>query len=78
MVQIEAKSKMHDPESRKATIWANVSADAAVGPKDWQLVMMMSFDETGEKLVRLDEFFDSKLYVEMMEGLQKKTEGEKK
>jgi len=29
---------------------------------------MMSFDETGQKLVRLDEFFDSKVFLDMTAG----------
>nr|POE87429.1 hypothetical protein CFP56_30018 [Quercus suber] len=47
-----------------------ISATTAVGQRTWDLIQMMSFNETGEKLIRLDEFFDSKVYLEMMQAMQ--------
>jgi len=64
----------HDAETRRATILCTVGAQTSAGPKEWELVQMLSFDETGERLTRLDEFFDSKFYLEMVAQIHEKGE----
>lgn len=56
---------MYDAESLKSTLYCDVSAETPHGHKSWELIQIMSFDQTGEKLTRLDEFFDSKVYLDM-------------
>jgi hypothetical protein len=44
------------------------------------LVMMLSFNEAGDKVTRIDEFFDSKTYTEFFakaQALQEQAAGEK-
>lgn len=60
----------YDPENRKSVVHYSVSANFPIGPRTYELIQMLTFDETGEKSVRLDEFFDSKFYVDISAQLQ--------
>lgn len=62
---------MHDAETRKSTMYGSVGAQTVTGPRSWELIQIFSFNETGDKLVRLDEFFDSKVYLDMIADMQK-------
>ncbi len=57
------KTITHDPEARRSVMYAVVAIKSAVGAYEMELVMMLSFTETGEKVVRIDEFFDSAVYA---------------
>ena len=70
-MQLTPKTIMHDPETRKSTVYATITAETIVGPASWELIQMLSFNESGDKLVRLDEFFDSKVYLDMMANMHK-------
>lgn len=52
---------MYSEAGRKGTVHAQVSINTRVGPKQWELVETMVFDESGKKVMRFEEFFDSKV-----------------
>ena len=60
---------MYDAENRKAVVYAHVYVTTAGGEQDWELVQMLSFDESGEKVTRFEEFFDTKVFLDQMEAM---------
>ncbi|KAI6822742.1 hypothetical protein KC332_g1182 [Hortaea werneckii] len=65
--KIEPVMQMQDATTLRSTVYSRVSATLPGSNtfKDYEIVQMFTLDETGEKLLRLDEFFDSKVYMEM-------------
>lgn len=64
--------QMQDATALRSTVYSRVSATLPGNKtfKDYEIVQMFTLNETGEKLLRLDEFFDSKIYIEMTSMLQ--------
>lgn len=53
---------MHDTDARRSVMFGKADVDSLVGEETIEFVMMLSFDEGGEKITRIDEFFDSATY----------------
>ncbi|RMY59715.1 hypothetical protein D0865_01924 [Hortaea werneckii] len=64
--------KMQDPMTLRCTVYSRVSATLPGNKtfKDYEIVQMFTLNETGEKVLRLDEFFDSKVFMEMSSVLE--------
>lgn len=43
-------------------MYGKVEVDGLIGPGSCEFVMLMSFNEDGSKLTRVDEFLDSEFY----------------
>lgn len=58
---------MQDATTLRSTVYSRVSATLPGNNtfKVYEIVQMFTLNETGEKLLRLDEFFNSTIYVEM-------------
>ena len=61
---------MHDTDLKKSTLYAIVDVKSILGPASMEFVMMLSFNETGDKVTRIDEFFDSAVYSDFFGKLQ--------
>ena len=61
---------MFDADTRKGVVHGNADVLSVIGPASIEFVMMLSFNETGEKVVRIDEFFDSAVYSSFFMKLQ--------
>ena len=61
---------MFDAETQKGTLHAIVDVQSVIGPASMEFVLMLSFNETGEKVTRIDEFFDSAVYGRFFSELQ--------
>lgn len=59
---MKAKSTIFDRDARKSVIYGNVDVQSLIGPASMELVLMMSFNDAGDKVTRIDEFFDSAVY----------------
>ncbi|KAG6016313.1 hypothetical protein E4U43_003922 [Claviceps pusilla] len=57
--QLNVKYIVHDPHNRKACIYAVVRADAPCGAYVNEQALFLAFDESGEKVVRIEEMNDS-------------------
>ncbi|GAB1741818.1 hypothetical protein NU219Hw_g7225t1 [Hortaea werneckii] len=70
--KIEPVMQIQDPMTLRGTFYSRVSATLPGNKifKDYEIVQMFTLNETGEKLLRLDEFFDSKVYLEMSAVLE--------
>ena len=62
---------MEDASANKVTIWASSTAKTAIGDYANEYLLMLYFDETGEKLVRFLEFVDSAQSIEFFTKLRK-------
>ncbi|GIZ43410.1 hypothetical protein CKM354_000663800 [Cercospora kikuchii] len=75
--KIEAESIIHDPESLQSVLHGFFNI---LTPKDHpvrlEVVMLFKFNETGEKFVKVQEFFDSKVYLESTKAMQAAAKGE--
>ncbi|CAK1363289.1 hypothetical protein CB0940_04613 [Cercospora beticola] len=69
--KIEAESIIHDPESLQSVLHGFFNI---LTPQDHpvrlEVVMLFKFNETGEKFVKVQEFFDSKVYLESTKAMQ--------
>ncbi|KAI7526093.1 hypothetical protein KC331_g17162 [Hortaea werneckii] len=70
--KIEPVMQMQDPMTLRCTVYSRVSATLPGNKtfKDYEIVQMFTLNETGEKVLRLDEFFDSKVFMEMSSVLE--------
>lgn len=68
--QITPKSIVYDTEARRSVLYATVDTLTVIGPASMEFVMMLKFDETGNKVTRIDEFFDSAVYSSFFGRLQ--------
>lgn len=65
---------MHDyfasVENRRATVHAVMEAQTDVGPYRNEYIFLLSFDESGEKLVKVVEMLDSAAAKEVREKMR--------
>ena len=61
---------MYDVDTMKSTLHAIVDVQSVIGPASMEFVLMLSFDESGNKVTRIDEFFDSAVYSSFFTELQ--------
>lgn len=65
---------MHDyfasVEDRRAAVHATMEAEAVTGPYSNEYVFLLSFDESGEKLVKVVEMLDSAAAKEVRERMR--------
>ncbi|KAK5163251.1 uncharacterized protein LTR77_010837 [Saxophila tyrrhenica] len=54
----------YDTEARGACLHGKVDTQSPIGPVTMEFVFMIKFNEAGDKMARIDEFFDSKVYTE--------------
>ncbi|KAG5975002.1 hypothetical protein E4U55_007907 [Claviceps digitariae] len=81
--KLNVKYVVHDPERRKACVYATMRADAACGEWVNEQALFIAFDESGEKVVRIEEMndnafrkeWDPKYYEMMGFGQPPKVEG---
>ena len=67
--QVVPTKIMFDAEARQSVVHGFAHTKFPDGRETQsEMVQFMSFEESGEKLVRLEEFFDSKKYLEMLAG----------
>ena len=64
------KTLSFDADSRRSTLYGSITAQTPAGPREWELIQLFTFNEDGTKLTRLDEFFDSKVYLDMIADMQ--------
>ncbi len=63
-----------DEESRRAAFYGEVDTESPFGSQSLELVMMLSFTGDGEKIRRIDEFFDSAVYSAFFARVQEQQE----
>ncbi|KAI7462194.1 hypothetical protein KC367_g3425 [Hortaea werneckii] len=65
--KIEPVIQMQDATTLRSTVYSLASATLPGNKtfEHYELVQMFTLNKTGEKLLRLDEFFDSKVFLEM-------------
>lgn len=54
------------PEERRAVCRSSITATTPFGPYSNDYVWFFDFNETGDKIVRITEFFDSKAAAEIL------------
>ena len=61
---------LHDyvavPDERRAVCRSSITATTPVGPYRNEYIWFFTFDESGQKVVSITEFFDSKAAGEML------------
>lgn len=67
---MQPKTTFYDEPSKRAAFHGKVDVDSVVGENTLELVMMLSFNETGDKVTRIDEFFDSAVYAAFFAKVQ--------
>lgn len=67
---------LEDKEENKISMWMSSTANSAVGPFVGEYILILYFDEAGEKVTKLVEFVDSKagteFFVKLVEFIQAK------
>ena len=79
--KVTPKTLTFDVEAKRSVVYGHADVQSVIGPASIEFVMMLTFDGMGEKVVRIDEFFDSKVYSEFfakLGELQKDKEDKKK
>ena len=61
---------MYDTEARKAAVHGITTADTVFGPFVNEVSLFFDFDESGEKIVRVQEMVDSAAVAGAMAKLQ--------
>ena len=51
--------ELYDEQARTSVCHGFSTATSAIGPYNMECVIIMKFDESGEKIVRIDEMMDS-------------------
>ncbi|KAF2218093.1 hypothetical protein CERZMDRAFT_92713 [Cercospora zeae-maydis SCOH1-5] len=76
--RIEPRSILNDPESLQSVLHGFFNM---LTPADQtirlEVMMLFEFNETGQRLVKVQEFFDSKAYLESMNGMAATVKGGK-
>lgn len=57
---------VHDAANGKACIYALTKADAPWGPYSNEHALFLWFDETGEKVTKIEELFDTVVMADVM------------
>jgi hypothetical protein len=57
--QVTIRQVMYDVEARKSMVHTFSDAESLVGPYHIELMLVLTFDDAGEKIVKMEEFFDS-------------------
>lgn len=82
---VTAKEYIESESSNQVVVWATSQAnfrdevkDNGIPEKDWmyegEYVFILSMDQTGEKIVRVTEFLDSKATLDKLVGLMKRAQ----
>jgi hypothetical protein len=61
---------VHDAAQGKAAIYMKTKADTPAGPFHNEAAVFIWFDESGEKVAKLEEMMDSAVVKEVMPRLQ--------
>jgi hypothetical protein len=61
---------MYDVDARKSMIHAFSDAESPVGPYHIELVLILTFDNAGEKVIKMEEFFDSAYFAQFTAKMQ--------
>ncbi len=69
--QIEIHNIVRDPAQRKAVIYALTKADTPFGPYANEHSLFVWFDETGEKVQKIEEMFDAIVMQNFLPKLEK-------
>jgi hypothetical protein len=62
---------IEDEKANKVVIWGNSTSETDVGPYDNEYVLMLHFNEAGDKITRMLEFVDSNLSMVFIPKLAK-------
>ncbi|KAI5362371.1 Putative NTF2-like domain superfamily protein [Septoria linicola] len=63
--KITPLNEIYDVGQKKATVYTTIEIVTAVGPFNYEMIQIYTLSGDGEKLTRLEEFFDSKVYLEV-------------
>lgn len=69
---ITPSQRIFDAEGKKAMVYSSLRISVPSGQDfEYDMIQIMSFNEDGTLMTRLEEFFDSKAYLEVLESVQK-------
>lgn len=68
--QLEVSNVVYDTEARKSVLHGISVAESVVGPYRNEMVLITTFNETGDKAVKIEEFFDSAYFQQFGQRLQ--------
>ncbi|KAJ0107623.1 hypothetical protein N8I77_007189 [Diaporthe amygdali] len=68
--ELKVHNIVHDPAQRKAAIYALTTANTPAGPYSNEHAMFVWFDESGEKINKLEEMFDSVVMRDILPKLE--------
>ncbi|KAK3684537.1 hypothetical protein LTR37_020179 [Vermiconidia calcicola] len=74
--KVVVDSLIYDAEARKSVLYGRSTAISPVGPYDMELCLILSFNEMGEKVVRMQEMFDSATYTSFMAKVKQYAEAQ--
>ena len=69
--QLTIHNVIHDPAHGKAVIYALAKADTPIGPYQNEHACFVWFDESGEKVNKIEEMFDGVFMNEFLPKLDK-------
>ena len=70
--QVDVEILVVDPESRKSVFHGFAIGNLITRPWSVELRMVMSFDETGEKVVEMKEMFDSAVFIQLFTDIKQR------
>ena len=68
--QVSVESEVFDAEARKSVVHCHCTAESPVGPYSMECILMMDFDETGEKCTNMKEMMDSTALTSFLAKVQ--------
>ncbi|GIZ45502.1 hypothetical protein CKM354_000866500 [Cercospora kikuchii] len=69
--KIIPSQRIFDAEGKKAMVYSSLKITIPSGREfEYDMIQIMSFNEDGSLMTRLEEFFDSKAYLEVLESVQ--------
>lgn len=69
--QLKIHNIVHDTARGKAVIYALTKADTPVGPYSNEHALFIWFDESGKKVQKIEEMFDSVVMKDILPKLEK-------
>jgi len=73
-MQLKVHNVVHDVAGAKACIYALTKADAPWGPYSNEHALFLWFDESGEKVTKVEELFDTVVMKDIMPKMRVEAE----
>ena len=70
MRQFTTDTSVFDVDNRTSVLHGMTTAKSSIGPYEMECCLIMSFNETREKIVHIKEMFDSAAYGSFMARVQ--------